>query len=170
MKKISLFLFLALFSGCATAPKGVAVVSGFEIERYLGVWHEVARLDHSFERGLVSVTAEYSMRADGGISVRNRGFDKEKNKWKEVVGKAYFRGDRSKGGLKVSFFGPFYGGYNIIDLDSEKYEYAMVCGPNRKYLWILSRKEDLPQEVLQKLLVKASALGFETDKFIFPGK
>ena len=157
-----------LLGGCAGAPEGVAPVAGFEPERYLGVWHEIARLDHSFERGLTRVTAEYSARPDGGLRVVNRGYDAAKGAWKEAVGKAYFTGDRSVGRLKVSFFGPFYGGYNIIDLDKEGYRYALVCGPDRGYLWILAREPRLPEAELKRLTDKASELGFDTGRLVYP--
>lgn len=160
----------AFCSGCSVgAPEGAAPVTGFELERYLGVWHEVARLDHCFERGLTQVTAEYSLRPDGGVKVLNRGFDKAKGEWKEAEGRAYFAGDKGVGRLKVSFFGPFYGGYNIIELDKD-YRYALVCGPNLSYLWILARDPALPEADLERLVGKAAALGFDTGRLVFPGK
>lgn len=169
MKKLLALLCGLFVSGCASIPEGVEAVSGFEPERYLGKWHEIARLDHSFERGLVSVTAEYSMRTDGGVKVLNKGFDPAKNKWKEAEGRAYFTGSPSEGRLKVSFFRPFYGGYNIVELDKENYSYSLVAGPNRSYLWILARKPELPPAVLERLVARAKALGFDTAKLIYPG-
>jgi len=147
-------------------PDGVQVVTDFELDRYLGTWYEVARLDHSFERGLSNVTATYSLRDDGGVSVINRGFDADSNEWEEAVGKAYFVGDHDIGQLKVSFFGPFYGGYNIIDLDKSAYHYSLVAGPDRDYLWILSRTPKLDQAIMDKLISKARALEFPTDELI----
>ena len=91
MKKYLMAFCAAVLSGCAGLPKGAQPVTGFEAERYLGVWHEVARLDHSFERGLVNVTAEYSPRPDGGLKVVNRGFSPAKGKWKQAEGRAYFK-------------------------------------------------------------------------------
>ena len=170
MKKYLIALCAALFSGCASLPKGAQPVTGFEVNRYLGVWHEVARLDHSFERGLTEVTAEYSLRTDGGVKVVNRGFSVSGKKWKQAEGRAYFTGEKTTGQLKVSFFRPFYGGYNIIDLDKENYSYALVCGPNLSYLWILAREPELPKETLDRLKEKAAALGFAQDKLIYPGK
>ena len=170
MNKYLLLLCAAAFAGCAGAPKGIKPVTGFDVNRYLGTWHEIARLDHSFERGLTQVTAEYSLMPDGSVKVVNRGFDKAKEKKKEAVGRAYFTGDKATGQLKVSFFRPFYGGYNIIDLDQEGYTYALVCGPSLSYLWILARDPALPPGVVERLTGKAKALGFETEKLIFPGK
>ena len=158
------FLFL---TGCDVAPDHVQPISGFELNRYFGTWYEIARLDHSFERGLEQVTANYSLRDDGRVKVINRGFNSKKNKWSEAEGKAYFVGEPNIGQLKVSFFGPFYGGYNIIELDKEAYQYALVCGPNLSYLWILARDPKLDQQILDSLVAKAKSLGFETDKLIF---
>ena len=131
-----------------TPPKDVKVVNNFELNRYLGTWYEVARLDHSFESGLERVTANYSLRGDGGVKVINRGFNPKKNKWQESEGKGYFTGSTARAALKVSFFGPFYGGYNVIELDKD-YRYALVCGPDKSYLWILSRTPTLDDGVKQ---------------------
>lgn len=170
MKKHICLLCAVFLSGCASVPEGVTPVTGFELDRYLGTWHEVARLDHSFERGLVSVTADYSPRPDGGVKVLNKGYHLEKKIWKEAEGRAYFTGEKTTGQLKVSFFRPFYGGYNIVALDKENYSYALVAGPSRSYLWILARAPELPARVLEELISKAAALGFETEKLIFPGR
>lgn len=136
-----------------------------EAERYLGKWYEIARLDHSFERGLEHISAEYNAREDGGIRVLNRGFDTHKQKWHEVEGQAKFVGARNVGQFKVSFFGPFYGGYNIIELDPN-YQYAMVTSYNRNYLWILARSPNLAPEVRERLVNRARALGFATEQLI----
>ena len=162
-----LFALLVLISGCTGIPDNVSPVSGFDVDRYLGTWYEIARLDHSFERGLEQVTAEYSLRNDGGIQVVNQGYDSIKQRWQRAEGKAYSIGDRDIGRLKVSFFGPFYGGYNIIDLDQKAYQYALVSGPNTSYLWILARQPDLDAAIVRRLLEKASAYGFETSQMIF---
>jgi apolipoprotein D and lipocalin family protein len=161
-------LLLAVFaiSGCTGIPEGVDPVDNFELESYLGTWYEIARLDHKFERGLSNVTANYALRDDGGVDVLNRGYYAEKGKWDEAEGKAYFIGDTGIGRLKVSFFGPFYGAYNIFEL-GEKYEYAMVAGPDRSYLWILAREAPLPQATVEELLSKAEAAGYDTSKLIF---
>ncbi len=162
----SLFVLVFLY-GCTGIPDGVTPVEGLDINRYLGKWYEIARLDHSFERGLNNVTAEYQLRDDGGIDVLNRGYDPVRMKWKEADGKAYFIGDRETGRIKVSFFWPFYGAYNIIELDKKNYRYALVCGPDRSYLWILAREPRLDQAIIDKLVNKAEESGFETDKLIY---
>ncbi len=165
MKK--LLLSLLLLGGCAVAPPdGVTPVAGFELNRYLGQWYEIARLDHSFERGLSNVSASYSPRDDGGIRVLNRGYDAETGRWKEAEGRAYFTGEPTVGSLKVSFFGPFYGGYHIVALDRENYSYAMISGPSRDYLWILARDRQLSPVVLDGLLQQARALGVATEQLI----
>lgn len=166
MKKLSLLLSL-LFTGCAGIPENVKPVDTFNVHSYLGKWYELARLDHSFERGLTRVTAEYALREDGGIKVTNRGYSAQENRWKEAVGKAYFVEEPSKGYLKVSFFGPFYGSYVIIDLDRDNYQYSLVCGPNRSYLWILARTPEIEATVINRLVAKAAALGFDTSKLIY---
>jgi apolipoprotein D and lipocalin family protein len=166
MRKLWLILPL-LLSGCAGIPEGVTPVRNFELEKYLGKWYEIARLDHSFERGLTRVTAEYSLREDGSVRVVNRGYSEERKTWKEAVGKAYFVNGPDRGHLRVSFFGPFYGAYVVCELDHANYEYALVCGPNRSYLWILARAPELNKDVKEKLVTKAAALGFDTDKLIW---
>ena len=155
-----------LFTACTGAPEGVDVVSGFDLSRYLGSWYEIARLDHGFERGLSNVTATYSLREDGGVKVVNRGYNAEKGEWDEAEGKAYFVGDEDVGQLKVSFFGPFYGGYNIVELDQDGYQYSLVAGPDRSYLWILARTPQLDDATLQRLVGRARELGFPTDELI----
>ncbi|QGU89155.1 lipocalin family protein [Erwinia sorbitola] len=149
-----------------TPPQGVTPISGFNAERYLGSWYEIARLDHRFERGLDHVTATYSKRDDGGLKVVNRGFNTRKQRWQESIGKAYFTGPADQAALKVSFFGPFYGGYNVIALDSN-YQHALVCGPNRDYLWILSRTPQLDAGIKAELLAKARSAGFAVDQLIW---
>ena len=158
---------LLLIAGCTGIPDGLQPVTGFELERYLGKWYEIARLDHSFERNLSQVTAEYSMRQDGGVEVVNQGFKKKSGKWEMITGKAFFIDKEDVGSLKVSFFGPFYGGYHIIALDQQDYSYAMVAGPSRSYLWILSRNKTLDSTILEELVGKAKLWGFETDKLIY---
>ena len=165
MRKLVL-VSVFILSGCTGIPEGIAPVENFELDPYLGTWYEIARLDHSFERGMSNVTANYSLRDDGGVDVLNRGYRAEKGKWDEAEGKAYFIGDPGVGRLKVSFFGPFYGAYNVFEL-GENYEYSMVAGPDRSYLWILARESRLPQAMLDELLAKAESAGYDTSELIF---
>ena len=159
-----MYLFL---TGCVGIPENVRPVDNFKIEKYLGKWYEIARLDHSFERGLTQVTADYSLRDDGGVRVLNRGYSAKENSWKEAEGKAYFVKGSDQGYLKVSFFGPFYGSYIVFGLDHENYQYSLVCGPDKSYLWILNRSPIMKEEIKYILIEKAAALGFETSKLIF---
>lgn len=165
--KLSVMLSALLSVACSVSPpKDIKVVTPFDSQRYLGTWYEIARLDHRFERGLQQVTAHYSPRADGGLKVINRGFNAQKQQWQESEGKAYFIGSPQVAALKVSFFGPFYGGYNVIKLD-DKYQYALVSGPNRDYLWILSRTPTIPDAVKQDYLNTARSLGFKVDQLVW---
>ncbi len=161
------FFVLLLISGCVGLPEGVQPVDDFDLNRYLGKWYEIARLDHSFERGLDRVNAEYSLRDDGGIKVVNRGFLTKENRWKEVEGKAYFVQAEDKGHLKVSFFGPFYGSYIVFELDKDKYKYAFVSGYDKSYLWLLSRTPTVSDELISRFVDRARELGFDTDELIF---
>ncbi|MBO2627762.1 lipocalin family protein [Shewanella algae] len=167
MKRILLVVFAALLSGCLGMPDSVKPVSGFELNNYLGKWYEVARLDHSFERGLTQVTAEYKMRSDGGVSVLNRGYSEAEGEWKEAEGKAYFVNSDTDAYLKVSFFGPFYGSYVVFELDRENYSYAFVSGPDTDYLWLLSRTAVVEPEVMDKFIQMSAERGFDTSKLIF---
>lgn len=160
------WLLLLLLTSCTSVPDKVTPVSPFELERYLGTWHEIARLDHSFERGLTQVTAEYRLRDDGGISVINRGYDAKKERWETATGKAYFVGDSNIGRLKVSFFGPFYGGYNIAKLDKD-YQIALVVGPNLDYAWLLARKPQLSAAECAPYLAEAERIGIALDQLIW---
>lgn len=161
-------LICLIVSGCLGHPTTVTPVQGFEADRYLGQWYEIARLDHSFERGLQQVTAEYSLRDDGGLRVVNKGFLSDEGRWKEAEGKAYFVEASSQGYLKVSFFGPFYGSYVVFELDEENYRYAFVSGPDTGYLWFLSRTPTVEPELIERFVARANELGFDTSELIFP--
>ncbi len=157
-----------LVAACSTAPpEGVRVVEPFALERYLGRWYEIARLDHSFERGLADVSATYARRADGGVEVVNRGYDIERGQWRAATGRAYFTGSPERASLKVSFFGPFYGGYHVVALDREQYRWAMVLGPSRDYLWILAREAKISPQLREQLLAQAAGLGVDVAKLIW---
>ena len=162
-----MFGLVFLLAGCTGLPDGVTPVDHFQLERYLGKWYEIARLDHSFERGLSQVSAEYSLNADGSVKVINRGYSAGDKQWKQAEGKAYFVKRPDQGFLKVSFFGPFYGSYVILELDKNDYAHALVCGPDRSYLWILARSPKISNEVKNALVAKASDLGFKTENLIW---
>lgn len=164
--RIAWIVVLLMLTACTGLPEGVQPVKPFEVERYLGKWYEIARLDHSFERGLSSVTADYTLRPEGGIRVINRGYSSAEQKWEQAEGKAFFVKDSDTGYLKVSFFGPFYGSYVIFELDQD-YQYAFVSGPNRDYLWLLSRQPVISESLRQHFIDRARQNGFDVDKLIF---
>lgn len=166
-KIITFMLWIAIsVVGCTGIPKGLEPVTAFQAERYLGKWYEIARLDHSFERGLSNVSATYTTGENGDIRVENRGFDVKTGTWKQIQGRARFLEGDTVGSLKVSFFGPFYGGYHIIALDRQNYRYAMVAGPSRSYFWILSRSKTLEDSIYRELIARADEWGFDTTKLI----
>ena len=166
-RRLLLTLLPLVLTGCVAVPDDLQPVSGFQPERYLGTWYEIARLDHSFERGMSRVTAEYRKRDDGGLDVINRGYLADSKTWKEASGKAYFFDGLDKGYLKVSFFGPFYGSYVVFKLDAKDYRYALVSGPDRSYLWLLARSPTLDAATRDRLVARAQAAGFDTSKLIF---
>lgn len=155
-----------LLSGCLGYADNAKPVKNFELNRYLGKWYEVARLDHSFEEGLEKVTATYTMRSDGGIKVLNEGFSTVDNEWSQADGKAFFVEESNIGYLKVSFFGPFYGSYVIFELD-KNYQYAFVTGPDNEYLWLLSRTPTVSDEVLALFKKRATDIGVNLDEIIY---
>ena len=162
----SIFWLATTVTGCTGIPEGLKPINDFEPDRYMGKWYEIARLDHSFERNLNNVSATYTRKANGDIQVKNRGFNAKTGAWKEIEGNAQFIVNETVGSLKVSFFGPFYGGYHIIALDRQNYKYAVVAGPSRSYLWILSRNQTLEEPVYKKLVSQADAWGFDTAQLI----
>ena len=166
MKKLMILLSTLLLTACLGMPKQVQPVNNFQLERYLGTWYEIARLDHSFERGLSHVSANYSLLPNGQVRVLNRGYSEQKKTWKQAEGKASFVQTPDIGHLKVSFFGPFYSSYVITDLD-DAYQYALISGYNHSYLWILARQPQIPDAVKQRLIAKAQSLGFDTRQLIF---
>ena len=173
MTRCSLIKFLLANSiylslgGCLGMPEKVTPVENFELQRYLGTWYEIARLDHPFERGLENITAEYSLRDDGGVRIVNRGFSSEEREWKVAEGKAYFVEDPNTGYLKVSFFGPFYGSYIVFELDRDDYQYAFVSGPDTSYLWLLSRTPKIESDTIATFKRRARELGFDSSRLIF---
>jgi apolipoprotein D and lipocalin family protein len=161
-KPILLFLIISnimgIINSCSTIPKGVTPVQNFNQQKYLGQWYEIARMDFRFERNLSDVTAIYSLNTDGSIKVNNQGFDTIKRKWKQALGKAKFVSSSQIGMLKVSFFGPFYAGYNVVAIDSE-YQYALVIGNKPAYMWILSRRTSIPEDIKNNFLKLAKEAG-----------
>ncbi len=170
MRVLFCWLFTLMLASCSSLPPNVKAVDSVDANQYVGTWYEIARMDNYFERGLIQVTATYSKNADGTIKVTNRGYHVAKKEWKEAIGSAYFvdppNADGSNTGkLKVTFFKPFYAGYNIIELDKPYYNYVMVAS-GRDDLWILARTPQLAYPIKQELISKAKALGYATEKLI----
>ncbi len=166
--KTTLIALIGIFTlnACATIPKGAVAVKLFDQKKYLGKWYEIARFDFRFERNLNNTTATYSLNPNGSIKVVNRGYDYVRKKWKQAEGKAKFVGSSDIAMLKVSFFGPFYGGYNVIALD-DNYQYALIAGSSLKYLWLLSRETTMPDDIKKEFVELAEKIGYETDNLIW---
>jgi apolipoprotein D and lipocalin family protein len=163
---IGILGIVSILQGCSlSVPAGIRPVTEFDVNQYLGHWHEIARLDNRFQRGLTQVTATYSLREDGGIRVENAGWNAQKQQRKTIVGKARFVANEQVGYLKVSFWGPFYGSYVIFYLEAD-YSVAMVCGARKDCCWILSKNPVLPVEDLAKYLTIAGECGFAVERFI----
>ena len=153
---------LLSFSACASIPKGAEAVTPFDVNKYLGVWYEIARIDFRFEKDMNNVTATYSLSDENTIKVENRGYNYVLKEWKDAVGKARFVKEKDVAKLKVSFFGPFYSGYNVLALDPG-YKYALISGKSLKYLWILSREKTIPEEIKASYLDLAKKIGYDVN-------
>lgn len=168
--KITIITFslgiLGLLSSCASIPKKAVAVKDFEVDEYLGTWYEIARFDFRFEKDLDNTSAQYKLDDNGNVIVLNSGYNYVKKKWSKADGLAKFRGDKDVAELKVSFFGPFYSGYNVVALD-RTYQYALIAGKNLDYLWILSRNKTIPETVKSEYLKIAKDMGYDTSKLIW---
>ncbi|WP_026038709.1 lipocalin family protein [Myroides injenensis] len=165
--KVALTFFVVLIlSSCQQITYKAKPIDNFDVNRYLGSWYEIARFDFKFEKDLNNTTATYSLNDDGTIKVINKGYNPFEKEWKTAEGKAKFIGSPKIGQLKVSFFGPFYSGYNILALDAD-YKYALVAGKNLKYLWILSREKTIPEDIKTEYLKIAEDAGYKTDKLLW---
>lgn len=142
------------------------VVTPFDINRFLGRWYEIARLDFSHEKNLSHTTAHYSLNKNNTIKVVNQGWNYEKEEWQIAEGIAKPR-IKNTGALKVSFWGPFYDEYNVVEITSD-YQYALIFGRNNNYLWILSRSKTIPDTIKQYFMLKAESFGYNTDKLVWP--
>ena len=162
---ISVLVSVLFITGCATKNPNIKSIPKLDLNRYLGSWYEIARFEHSFEKGCKNVKATYLLKDDDKIEVVNSCTDITTNKKREAVGEA-IRVDNTNSKLKVSFFWPFYGDYWVIIL-ADDYSYAVVSEPTQKYLWILSREKTLEKEILKNILNKLKELDFDTSKLIF---
>lgn len=163
---LKMVIIMSTLFSCTTIPKGAVAVKSFDKQKYLGKWYEIARIDFKFERNLNNTTAEYSLNKNGSIRVENRGYNIKKEKWTKAVGKAKFVKEDDIAMLKVSFFGPFYAGYNVIAIDPN-YTYALVAGKNLKFLWILSRGTTIPDEIKTQYLKIAEEIGYNTSNLLW---
>lgn len=163
--KAPLLVASLLLASCTGIPEGLAPVQPFELNRYLGEWHEIARLDHSFERGLTQVTANYSLNPDGSVKVLNRGYSAKENEWEEAEGLAKMNGPADRGQLKVSFFGPFYGAYHIVKLAPD-YSMALIVGPDLTYAWLLARNPMPDKTQCQAFYTEATRIGIKPESWI----
>jgi apolipoprotein D and lipocalin family protein len=166
-KKSFFLVYLTFFLGaCTSIPEGIEPVTDFELEPYLGKWYEIARLDHSFEKGMQQVSATYYLRADGGVRVLNEGYVTESEQWEQAEGKAYFVAEEDLAHLKVSFFGPFYASYIVFEL-GENYDYAFVTSNNKSYLWLLARTPEISESLKDRFISRANSLGYNLDELIW---
>ena len=157
---------IALLNSCVSIPENAKAVENFDVNEYLGTWYEIDRFDSRFEKDLYNVSAQYSLNKKGNVLVINSGYNSKEKEWKNAKGLAKFRGDKDVAALKVSFFGPFYTGYNVVALD-KNYQFALIAGKNLDYLWILSRTKNIPQEVKTNYLKIAEQIGYDTSKLIW---
>jgi apolipoprotein D and lipocalin family protein len=166
IKGTLIFGIIMISISCSSIPQGANPINDFDSIKYLGKWYEIARLDFRFEKDMNNTTAEYSLNTDGTIRVENSGYNYRINKQKRAIGKAKFIKNNSTAQLKVSFFGPFYGAYNVIMLD-KNYKYALIAGKNLKYLWILSREKTIPLEIKDSYINEAKRIGYKTENLIW---
>ena len=161
--RIILVSSLVLAAGCVSVPKvDNAPVVALDLNRYLGEWYEIARFDHSFERGVEQAKANYTLKDDGTIEVVNSGI--KNGKPKTAVGKG--KKTDTPALLRVSFFGPFYADYRVMLID-KGYSHALVGSGSADYLWILSRTPELSETAKSELLAEARRRGYDTDKLIW---
>jgi len=175
MTRLIVLMALAALAACAPQPERrasdapLATVAQVDLQRYLGRWYEIARYDNRFERGCDGVTAEYAMREDGLISVVNTCYrDGLNGPADEARGRARVVDSSGGAKLKVSFFGPFWGDYWIIELDEAGYQWSVVSEPRGRYLWILSRTPQMDPDVLDARLARLETMGFDTDALVYP--
>ena len=156
---------LLIFAGCTGIPAGVKPVSNLNLASYQGTWYEIARIENWFERDTQQVSATYTLRDDGFVDVVNRGFDPQKQKWREAKGLAKPVEGSAPGHLKVSFWGPFYGSYIVFECGAN-YEYAFVCGYKKTYLWLLARKKSVSKSVMERFLDVSKKKGFDLNNLV----
>lgn len=177
MKRKNVLLILAAIAVAGTSgfiyscrsvkvPDGITVVNNFRLEPYMGTWYEIARFDFKHEKDLSNVTATYSLKDNGTVKVVNRGYNYVKDQWEQANGKATFVDKTTEGALKVSFFGPFYGGYNVVSMEPD-YQNALIFGETKDYIWILSRNKTIPEDVKEQFLKEAEKAGYDLERLVW---
>lgn len=159
-------------AGCATIfdrhPVGNQSVpepaKAVDLQRYLGRWYEIARYEQGFQKGCEGVSADYSLRSDGSIDVLNR-CRKARGKLSIARGRAKIADPKTNAKLKVSFFGPFYGDYWILN-HADDYSWAIVGEPSGRYLWLLARTATPPESIVTDLIGRTRAMGYDTSMLI----
>lgn len=152
-------------SVAASANPYLPTAQNVDLQRYMGVWHEIARLEHHFQKNCIGSSAEYALRNDGEVSVVNRCIDERDGSLREAKGRAWSVDPVDNSKLKVSFFWPFRGDYWIIEL-GENYEYSVVGAPNRQYLWILARDPVMDATVYSGIIERLRNQGFPVDNLV----
>lgn len=163
--RILIIVIPLILIGCTTTKSSIPTVTKFEIDRYMGTWYEIARLDHSFERGLSDVSATYTLLDDGRVRVLNRGVKIKTGERTQIEGKARIRKGAGPAELSVTFFWPFSGAYRIIALE-EDYSHAMVCSSGLGYLWILARSPQYDSAIYRKYIELAEKYGFKVEDLL----
>ncbi len=164
----SIIFFCIFICGCAPSKEmnteSIPAVKQISIPQYLGTWYEIVRMPHWFENGLEKTTATYTLRKDGDIDVLNKGWNVEKQEWKEANGKAWIPDSTAGALLRVRFFWPFASDYKVIALDTAAYSYSMITSGTKDYLWILSRTPKMQDSLYQHLIKQAIDFGFDVSK------
>ncbi|NOU00193.1 MAG: lipocalin [Gallionella sp.] len=166
MKRIWIASVVLLWGCATTVLEGLEPVTGFNVERFMGKWYEIERIENMYETGLGNVSAEYFLSPDGNIRVIHRGFHPRRNSWSIATGQISFVGSRDVGSFKITFGSPVPLPYNVLEIDPQ-YRYAMVSGIDRDSLWILSREPQLDRSILDSLVAKAKTLGFSTKNLMY---
>ncbi len=161
------FAVCLLLSGCGQGSLDIPTIPDFNLEKYMGKWYEVARIDNRFQRNMIDVTANYTLKKNGVVEVFNRGYNTKKERW----GDAKARGTTTKipNLLKVSFFPLTSGNYWVVYVD-DNYSVAVVSGGDPEYLWILSREPNISEELLNNLIEKGVAVGHKRDDIMITQK
>lgn len=164
MRRVFLFSWLFALLGCGSDKQYTAIIEDFDVGRYMGKWHEIARIDNRFQRGLVDVTAHYRLKDNGDVEVINRGYSTTKGRWSRAEANATTTDTPNY--IRVSFFPLIKGDYWVLHIDPE-YTKAVVSGGKEGYLWILARSPRLTSKEIDELTNIAHSYGFNTDRLIF---